>query len=192
MELYDVNPDYWISNLLPLLDPVSLRFQERMAADLKNKFEEVEKALIQLHGMTPSHYRSKWYCLEKGPHESFRQVLQRASIIFHAWTKGVADITDMMLKEEIIAMLPPQARAWVTTLNTSSAVDTATRADEFIENQPKPPEMQKKGPYTSRPERMWTSGQKTQGKREMSPNPKPKPDQTRPPSFDPVKGPRCY
>lgn len=41
MQLYEVYTDYWLANLLLLLDPTSLRFQEKMPMSTKNDFEAV-------------------------------------------------------------------------------------------------------------------------------------------------------
>lgn len=123
------------------------------------------------------------------PKESFRQLLHKIANIYAAWTKGVVDIGDMMKKEKLITLLPPQVKAWVTTFNPTSASDAADRADDFVQNHPPPPEAPRRGPYATRPDRTWTSGQRLQGKGEIGPIPK---TENRSPNFDPVKGPKCF
>ena len=59
MTLYEVPPEYWTANLIPLLDTVSMKYQEQMPDADKTVFKKVKAALISLHGITPNHYSSR-------------------------------------------------------------------------------------------------------------------------------------
>lgn len=137
--------------------------------------------------MISSHYRTKWNEMEMKSKEMGHQLLQRLALTFKAWTKGTDDLEDMMVREKYLTLLPTAVQTWVKTQNPSTAEKAAQLADDFILSQPKVAEPPKRW-TPSRPERSWNSGPRPAVKTE----PASKPEVPKLPSFDLVKGPRCY
>ena len=140
MQLYDVHPDYWIANLLSLLDPASFRFQEGMPINTKSDFRSVRTALLDFHGITRSHYRVRWRDMEMQAKETCQQLWQRLALTFKAWTKETANkdkLEDLMVKEKLLSLLPPSVQSWVRTQIPDTAAKAARLGDEYILSQPK-------------------------------------------------------
>lgn len=188
MSLYEVPPLYWVAHLLPLLDHASLAYQEQMPAPDKNSFEAVQATLISFHGITPAHYHSRWNKLAYKPGESVHQLTQRTLVTFWAWTKGVSDVGDMMVREKVLSLLPADTQSWVQAQDPPTSSKAAQLADSFLLSRPVKPD----------PSRRWPSHRQerppgpTQSGTGPAPKPMVKPENTRLPSYDPVKGYRWF
>lgn len=180
----------------------SLRFQGQMAVDTKSDFQALRKALVDFHGITPNHYRVKWRDLVPGTNKPYQQFFQRVKSTGELWTKAAVtreELLDLILKEKLVSSLPPTIQSWVRTQDPSSGKEAARLADDYVHSQPKLEELKR----WSRPDATRTFGPTERSRpyqRPVGSKPEPsRPDTTpvdprglRLPSFDPVKGPRCY
>ena len=141
MTLYKVPPEYWMANLIPLLDTVSMKYQEQMPDADKTVFQKVKAALISLHGITPNHYRTQVRDLAQLPSEPCQQYGLRVLSLVTLWakeTKTKADMIDLVSMDKMLSTLSdPKVQSWVRAQNPSSTKEASRIADDYIHSLPK-------------------------------------------------------
>ena len=60
MTLHGVDKGFWATNLVPILDDKSLKFQSNLPLEEKEDFDMLSARLIDIQGVTSSMCRIEW------------------------------------------------------------------------------------------------------------------------------------
>ena len=135
MQMYGVDREFWTSNLLPLLDAASLRFQERMLLAERRDFDTLTEALVAFHEINPNHYRVQWRDLVMMATESHQQLDQRLGIIFTRWAKEALATPELLMEhvclEKLLSLMTDKIQTWVRSQKPTTRREAARMANDF-------------------------------------------------------------
>lgn len=98
-----------------------------------------------------------------------------------------------MIREKVLSLLPPATQSWVQAQEPESAAKVAQLADSYRLNHPEKVEPARKWmPRPDRGERSAHPHSTDSDRKSPPPTVQVKQEQTKLPSYDPVKGYRCY
>lgn len=135
MTIHHIPTEYWVTQLIQALDDRSAQFVRQVEGPDKYNFAATKERLLKFHSINSSHYRKRWETMTFPPNETAQQLAQKASLLWNAWSKQAvtrADMADMIIREKVIAHLPPTTQEWVKQRNPKTIAEAAELADDHL------------------------------------------------------------
>ncbi|XP_077341885.1 uncharacterized protein LOC143987181 [Lithobates pipiens] len=134
---YHLPPAQWARYLTPGLRGKALDAYVELSEEQGGDYEALKAAIIQKFQLTPEVYRKRFRSLQKGPGDSYLDVVSRLRTTFRQWTKGLnADsfesLEDLMIEDQLLHICPTDVRQFVLERKPTSAKAAAELADTYI------------------------------------------------------------
>ncbi|XP_077346354.1 uncharacterized protein LOC143989986 [Lithobates pipiens] len=134
---YHLPPAQWAWYLTPGLRGKALDAYVELSKEQGGDYEALKAAIIQKFQLTPEVYRKRFRSLQKGPGDSYLDVVSRLHTTFRQWTKGLkADsfesLEDLMIEDQLLHICPTDVRQFVLERKPTSAKAAAELADTYI------------------------------------------------------------
>ncbi|XP_077327826.1 uncharacterized protein LOC143962423 [Lithobates pipiens] len=134
---YHLPPAQWARYLTPGLRGKALDAYVELSEEQGGDYEALKAAIIQKFQLTPEVYRKHFRSLQKGPGDSYLDVVSRLRTTFRQWTKGLkADsfesLEDLMIEDQLLHICPTDVRQFVLERKPTSAKAAAELADTYI------------------------------------------------------------
>ncbi|XP_073457218.1 uncharacterized protein [Aquarana catesbeiana] len=134
---YHLPPAQWARYLAPGLRGKTLDAYVELSEEQCDDYGALKDAIIQKFQLTPEVYRKRFRSLQKGPGDSYMDVVVRLRTTFRQWTKGLkADsfesLEDLMIEDQLLHICPTDVRQFVLERKPNSAKAAAELADTYI------------------------------------------------------------
>ncbi|XP_073459954.1 uncharacterized protein [Aquarana catesbeiana] len=134
---YHLPPAQWARYLTPRLRGKALDAYVELSEEQCDDYEALKAAIIQKFQLTPEVYQKRFRSLQKGPGDSYMDVVSRVRTTFRQWTKGLkADsfesLEDLMIEDQLLHICPTDVRQFVLERKPTSAKAAAELADTYI------------------------------------------------------------
>lgn len=134
---YHLPPAQWARYLTPGLRGKALDAYVELSEEQCDDYAALKAAIIQKFQLTPEVYRKRFRSLQKGPGDSYMDVVGRLRTTFRQWTKGLeADsfesLEDLMIADQLLHICPTDVRQFVLERKPASAKAAAELADTYI------------------------------------------------------------
>ncbi|XP_069618833.1 uncharacterized protein [Ranitomeya imitator] len=115
---YRLPAQEWTRYLTPGLRGKALEAFAALPQEQDGDYEAIKQALIAKYQLTPEVYRRKFRTLQRGPHDSYSDVVIGLGTHFDQWTQGLsvttfAQLRDLMIKDQFFHLCPAEVRQFV-------------------------------------------------------------------------------
>ena len=197
MTMFEIHPDYWVPNLMALLDEKSLAYLTDLPTESKKDIDTLGHTLMEYHGISTSFYREEWRNFREKPGETGHEYVKRIHSLITKWTRDCENreklIDRILIEKACQSLSDTRTQAWVRERYPSSRKALAALIDEYRFSHPRLEEPKKQW---ARPQsnRQWGDQYKQrmpmeQDRGEAKPG---EGKRFRLPAFDAIKGPRCF
>ncbi|XP_073525034.1 uncharacterized protein [Phyllobates terribilis] len=136
---YQLPTDQWAKYLTPGLRGKALEVFASLPREQDGDYEAVKQALIKKYQLTPEVYRKKFRALQRGPHDTYSDVVDGLRTNFEQWIRGLAvttfeDLKDLMVKDQFFRLCPVEVRQFVLDREPKEAAKAAQIADTYEAN----------------------------------------------------------
>ncbi|XP_073525002.1 uncharacterized protein [Phyllobates terribilis] len=143
---YQLPTDQWERYLTPGLRGKALEVFASLPREQDGDYEAVKQALIKKYQLTPEVYRKKFRALQRGPHDTYSDVVDGLRTNFAQWIQGLSvttfeDLKDLMVKDQFLHLCPVEVRQFVLDREPKEAAKAAQIADIYEAN--RTPEVRK-------------------------------------------------
>ncbi|XP_073515512.1 uncharacterized protein [Phyllobates terribilis] len=143
---YQLPTDQWARYLTPGLRGKALEVFASLPREQYGDYEAVKQALINKYQLTPEVYRKKFRALQRGPHDTYSDVVDGLRTNFEPWIQGLSvttfkDLQDLMVKDQFLHLCPVEVRQFVLDREPKEAAKAAQIADTYEAN--RTPEVRK-------------------------------------------------
>ncbi|XP_069588526.1 uncharacterized protein, partial [Ranitomeya imitator] len=133
---YQLPTDEWARYLTPGLRGKALEAFAALPQEQDGDYEAIKKALIAKYQLTPEVYRRKFRTLQRGPHDSYSDVVHGLGTHFDQWTQGLsvttfAQLRDLMIKDQFFHLCPAEVRQFVMDREPKDVTKAAQIADAY-------------------------------------------------------------
>ncbi|XP_075188552.1 uncharacterized protein LOC142270515 [Anomaloglossus baeobatrachus] len=156
---YQLPKNQWTRYLIPVLRGKALEVFASLPEEQAGDYEAIKQALIRKYQLTPEVYRQRFRTLQRGPHESNRDVVERLRANFDQWTQGLSvttaeELMDLLVKEQFLHRCPVDVRQFVMDrepkdANTAAEIACAYEANHMPEVQKPSAASRKRGKVTT-------------------------------------------
>ncbi|XP_073515734.1 uncharacterized protein [Phyllobates terribilis] len=136
---YQLPTDQWARYLTPGLRGKALEVFASLPREQDGDYEAVKQALIKKYQLTPEVYRKKFRALQRGPHDTYSDVVDGLRTNFEQWVQGLSvttfeDLKDLMVKDQFFHLCPVEVRQFVLDREPKEAAKAAQIADTYEAN----------------------------------------------------------
>ncbi|XP_073473953.1 uncharacterized protein [Aquarana catesbeiana] len=134
---YHLPPAHWARYLTPGLRGKALDAYVELSEEQCDDYEALKAAIIQKFQLSPKVYRKRFRSLQKGPGDSYLDVVSRLRTTFRKWTKGLKansfeSLEDLIIEDQLLHICPTDVRQFVLERKPTSAKAAAELADTYI------------------------------------------------------------
>ncbi|XP_073498445.1 uncharacterized protein [Phyllobates terribilis] len=143
---YQLPTEQWARYLTPGLRGKALEVFASLPREQDGDYEAVKQALIKKLQLTPEVYRKKFRAFQRGPHDTYSDVVDGLRTNFEQWIRGLSvttfeDLKDLMVKDQFFHLCPVEVRQFVLDREPKEAAKAAQIADTYEAN--RTPEVRK-------------------------------------------------
>ncbi|XP_069611072.1 uncharacterized protein [Ranitomeya imitator] len=125
--------------LTPGLRGKALEAFAALSQEQDGDYEAIKQALIAKYQLTPEVYRRKFRILQRGPHDSYSDVVHGLGTHFDQWTQGLsvttfAQLRDLMIKDQFFHLCPAEVRQFVMVREPKDVTKAVQIADAYEAN----------------------------------------------------------
>ncbi|XP_069585125.1 uncharacterized protein, partial [Ranitomeya imitator] len=136
---YRLPTDEWARYLTPGLRGKALEAFAALPQEQDGDYEAIKQALIAKYQLTPEVHRRKFRTLQRGPHDSYSDVVHGLGTHFDQWTQGLsvttfAQLRDLMIKDQFFHLCPDEVRQIVMDREPKYMTKAAQIADAYEAN----------------------------------------------------------
>ncbi|XP_069601929.1 uncharacterized protein, partial [Ranitomeya imitator] len=136
---YLLPTDEWARYLTPGLRSKALEAFAALPQEQDGDYEAIKQALIAKYQLTPEVYRRKFRTHQRGPHDSYSDVVHGLGTHFDQWTQGLsvttfAQLRDLMIKDQFFHFCPAEVRQFVMDREPKDVMKAAQIADAYEAN----------------------------------------------------------
>ncbi|XP_073423400.1 uncharacterized protein [Dendrobates tinctorius] len=137
---YQLPRDQWARYLTPGLKGKALEaFASLPPEDDDDNYDAMKQALIAKYRLTPEIYRKKFRNLQRGPHDSYSDVVQGLRTHFDQWIHGLSVNTfellrDLMIKDQFLHLCLAEVRQFILDREPMNADKAAQIAVNYEAN----------------------------------------------------------
>ncbi|XP_073524441.1 uncharacterized protein [Phyllobates terribilis] len=136
---YQLPEEQWARYLTAGLRGKALDVFVALPPSLDGNYDAIKQALIQRFQLTPEVYRKKFQNLQRGPHDSYSDVVHGLRTNFEQWIQGLSATTfeqlkDLMVKDQFLHLCPTEVRQFVMDREQPDANKAAQIADIYEAN----------------------------------------------------------
>ncbi|XP_041418563.1 uncharacterized protein LOC121393619 [Xenopus laevis] len=133
---YQLPREQWAKYLTPGLKGKALEAFVDLPPELDGDYDAIKQALIDRYNLTPERYRKRFRSLQKGPADSYADILSSLKTTFKQWVSGldvttIEDLTDLMVKDQFLHICPLEVRQFVMDQEPKTADQAAKLADTY-------------------------------------------------------------
>ncbi|XP_069836811.1 uncharacterized protein [Dendropsophus ebraccatus] len=136
---YQLPCEQWARYLTPGLRGKALEVFVSLPRDKDGDYEAIKQALIQKYNLSPEMYRKRFRAMQRGPHDSYSDVVDGLNTNFHQWIEGLSihtfeDLKDLMVKDQFLHLCPAEVRQFILDREPRDAAQAAKLADTYTAN----------------------------------------------------------
>ncbi|XP_069835633.1 uncharacterized protein [Dendropsophus ebraccatus] len=136
---YQLPCEQWARYLTPGLRGKALEVFVSLPRDKDSDYEAIKQALIQKYNLSPEMYRKRFRAMQRGPHDSYSDVVDGLNTNFHQWIEGLSihtfeDLKDLMVKDQFLHLCPAEVRQFILDREPRDAAQAAKLADTYTAN----------------------------------------------------------
>ncbi|XP_075186262.1 uncharacterized protein LOC142257859 [Anomaloglossus baeobatrachus] len=133
---YQLPPAQWARYLTPGLRGKALDVFASLLQEQSGDYEAIKQALIRKYQLTPEVYRKKFRTLQRGPHDSYSDVVDGLRTTFDQWIQGLSvttfeELRDLMVKDQLLHLCPVEVRQFVMDQEPKEASKAPQIADTY-------------------------------------------------------------
>ncbi|XP_075719869.1 uncharacterized protein LOC142760564 [Rhinoderma darwinii] len=136
---YQLPSEQWARYLTPGLKGKALEVFAALPLDQDGDYDAIKQALIRKYNLTPEVYRKRFRTLQRGPNDSYSDVVDGLRINLQQWIRGFSITTfegleDLIIKDQLLHICPVEVRQFVLDREPKDAAQAAHIADAYLAN----------------------------------------------------------
>ncbi|XP_031756161.1 uncharacterized protein LOC116410219 [Xenopus tropicalis] len=136
---YHLPREQWAKYLTPGLKGKALDAFVDLPPEFDGDYDAIKNALIKKYHLTPEVYRKKFRTVQRGPTDSYSDVVSSLRTTFKAWLRGLSVTTfdcleDLMIKDQFLHTCPVEVRQFIMDREPKTADQAAEIADTYAAN----------------------------------------------------------
>ena len=136
MEAYEVGRARWTFKLAPQLTGKAQQAYAALPPDDAKDYDTVRAAILRRYNISEETYRRRFRAPKPKEGETPRELVTRLNDLFSRWTKDCSsreEIQDMMVKEQLLNMLPEDVRLWVYERKPKTSAEAGELAEDYMQ-----------------------------------------------------------
>ena len=135
MSVYRVDEARWVPKLAPQLSGRAQQAYAAMNSDEAMVYSEVKKTILRRYDINEETYRQRFRAARKKEDEPYIELAIRMTDLFRKWIANcdsVEKITEKLLIEQLLDIMPTDLRIWLGEKNPSSSREAGKLADDYV------------------------------------------------------------
>ena len=136
MQAYGVEEGRWALRLAPQLTGKAQQAYAAMRREESLRYPELKKAILQRYDICEDTYRQRFRSATRNEGETVKDLEIRRTDLARKWSKEcttVEQLLDMIVKEQIMNILPAGVRVWVNERKPKTSAEAAALADDYLQ-----------------------------------------------------------
>ena len=136
MRAYEVLKERWSFKLAPQLTGKAQQAYAALTPDDAKDYESVKAAILRRYNINDEMYRQRFRNLKPRDGEAPRELVIRLTDLATRWTrecKSQEELLDLIIKEQLLTMLPADVRIWVTKRRPKSSREAGELAENYLQ-----------------------------------------------------------
>ena len=136
MGAYEIDRARWSYKLAPQLTGKAQQAYAALSPEDGQDYATVKAAILRRYNINEETYRQRFRSLKLKPNETPLELCTRLSDLVSRWTKDcatVAEIRDLMVKEQLLTTLPEDVRMWVREKKPKSSAEAGGLAEDYLQ-----------------------------------------------------------
>ena len=135
MEAYEVPKEHWAYRLAPQLTGKAQQAYAAVSSDSAKKYDDVKTAILRRYNINEETYRARFRATKRKDGECYTELAIRMSDLLERWTvecKSVAELRERVLLEQLLNVMSPELKIWVTERKPKTTEEAARLADDYM------------------------------------------------------------
>ena len=135
MEAYEVPKERWAYWLAPQLTGKAQQVYAAVSSDSAKKYDDVKTAILRRYNINEETYRARFRATKRKDGECYTELAIRMSDLLERWTvecKSVAELREKVLLEQLLNVMSPELKIWVTERKPKTTEEAARLADDYM------------------------------------------------------------
>ena len=135
MRAYEVKENRWAVKLAPQLTGKAQQAYAAMRAEDAGTYQLLKEAILRRYDILDETYRQRFRETVKKEDETVSELAVRLDDLLQKWTKDcktVAEVRDLMVREQLLNALPRDLKIWVSERKPKTSTEAADMADNYV------------------------------------------------------------
>ena len=135
MRAYEAKENRWAVKLAPQLTGKAQQAYAAMRAEDAGTYQLLKEAILRHYDISDETYRQRFRETVKKEDETVSELAVRLDDLLQKWTKDcktVAEVRDLMLREQLLNALPRDLKIWVSERKPKTSTEAADMADNYV------------------------------------------------------------
>ncbi|KAL5489194.1 hypothetical protein EMCRGX_G018260 [Ephydatia muelleri] len=175
MRAYEVKENRWAVKLAPQLTGKAQQAYAAMRAEDAGTYQLLKEAILRRYDISDETYRQRFRETVKKEDETVSELAVRLDDLLQKWTKDcktVAEVRDLMVREQLLNALPRDLKIWVSERKPKTSTEAADMADNYVRarKQERDPEVKRESRRENTGMKPWPRGQRDSERRSGLPS----------------------
>eukprot|EP00731_Ephydatia_muelleri_P013583 Em0007g893a len=175
MRAYEVKENRWAVKLAPQLTGKAQQAYAAMRAEDAGTYQLLKEAILRRYDISDETYRQRFRETVKKEDETVSELAVRLYDLLQKWTKDcktVAEVRDLMVREQLLNALPRDLKIWVSERKPKTSTEAADMADNYVRarKQERDPEVKRESRRENTGMKPWPRGQRDSERRSGLPS----------------------
>ncbi|XP_041428447.1 uncharacterized protein LOC121396899 [Xenopus laevis] len=136
---YHLPREQWAKYLTPGLKGKALDAFVDLPPEFDGDYDAIKNALIKKYHLTPEVYRKRFRTVQRGPTDSYSDVVSSLRTAFRSWLRGLSVtsfqcLEDLMIKDQFLQTCPIEVKQFIMDRKPKTADQAAEIADTYAAN----------------------------------------------------------
>ena len=175
MRAYEEKENRWAVKLAPQLTGKAQQAYAAMRAEDAGTYQLLKEAILRRYDISDETYRKRFRETVKKEDETVSELAVRLDDLLQKWTKDcktVAEVRDLMVREQLLNALPRDLKIWVSERKPKTSSEAADMADNYVRarKQERDPELKRESRREGMGMKPWSRGQRDSERRSGLPS----------------------
>ena len=136
MTVYEIPEERWVFKLAPQLVGKAQQAYAALGEEEARDSAKLKTAILRRYDINEETYRQRFRSTRKISGETNRQLVARLYDLASRWMLGrktVEELKDLVILEQLLAILPEDVRIWVKERKPKSSIEAGQLADDYMQ-----------------------------------------------------------
>ena len=136
MTVYEIPEERWVFKLAPQLVGKAQQAYAALGEEEARDYTKLKTAILRRYDINEETYRQRFRSTRKISGETNRELVARLYDLASRWMLGrktVEELKDLVILEQLLAILPEDVRIWVKERKPKSSIEAGQLADDYMQ-----------------------------------------------------------